>query len=137
MNIFTAIGGFFKRVFGSEQNWEKAASITLTVAQPLVQTLLTLTTGPEVAAEESKVVQIIQADLKTVNDIVVSSGPTPDALTLLDAILANLRELTSSVAIKDPTSQAAFNAITVTLIGEMEAIIQLIPGSTANTAAKA
>lgn len=127
MNIFKDIGGFFKKVFSSEQNWQKAASVTLTVAQPLVQTLLVLTAGPTVAEGEANIVKTIQADLNTVTSIVTTAGSNPSVGTILNAILANLKSVEAGVNIKDPTSQTAFTAITTTLVAEIEAVIEELP----------
>lgn len=137
MNIFGSTWGFFKKIFGSEQNWEKAAIVTLTVAQPLVTTLLTLTAGPVVAASVGGVIAQVQADLKTVNDIVVKSGATPIVSITLVSILTNLNEIEASLDIKDPTHQQAATLITQTLIGEIEAVIAELPNAASAAQGKA
>lgn len=127
MSIFSAIGSFFKKVFGSEQNWAKAATVTLDVAQPLLSTLLTLTVGAGVATEVTGIITTIQADLKTVTSIVTTAGTNPTVASTLSAVLSNLQSLGASLAIKDPTTQTAVTAIVSTLIGEVQAIIAEIP----------
>ena len=129
MNIFSGIGGFFKRLFGSEQNWEKAATITLAVATPLVGTLLTLTAGPAASAAVLSIITQIQNDLKSVNDVIVTAGPAPTAETYLNSILVNLKELEASADVKDATHQQAVTLITTTLISEIEAVIAELPAS--------
>jgi hypothetical protein len=127
MNIFSKIGGFFKHLFGSEQNWEKAATITLSVAEPLVGTLLTLTAGPAASTAVTGTINQIQSDLKAVNDVVVTAGPAPTAATYLNSILANLKELEASADIKDATKQQAVTLIATTLIDEVQAIVNELP----------
>jgi hypothetical protein len=136
MSIFSKFGGFFKNLFGKEQNWEKAASITLAVASPLAETLATLIGGPTASAATTEIVTQIQQGLKSVNDVVVSAGPTPTAQTYLNAVLINLKELETSAAIKDPTKQQAVTLITTTLIEEVNAILGELPAAAAAAPAK-
>jgi hypothetical protein len=133
MSIFSKIGGFFKNLFGKEQNWEKAATITLDVATPLVGTLLTLTAGPAASTAVVAIIGQIQADLKSVNDVIVSAGPAPTAESYLNSILANLKELEASADIKNSTNATAVTLITTTLTDEVEAILAELPSSSLPT----
>lgn len=129
MSIFSAIGGFFKNLFGKEQNWEKVASVTLAVASPLVGTILTLTAGPAASAGVLAIIGQIQNDMKAVNDVIVTAGPAPTAASYLNSILANLKELETSADIKNSTNANAVQLITTTLISEVEAILAELPSS--------
>lgn len=129
MSIFSAIGGFFKNLFGKEQNWEKVASVTLAVISPLLNTVLTLTAGPAASTAVLGVITQIQNDLKAVNDVIVTAGPAPDAAGYLNSILANLKELEASADIKNSTNANAVTLITTTLISEVEAILAELPSS--------
>lgn len=127
MSFFGKIGGFFKNLFGKEQNWEKVASVTLAVVSPLVGTILTITGGPAASAPVIAIINQIQADLKAVNDVVVTAGPAPTAASYLNSILANLQELEASADIKNSDNAHAVTLITTTLIAEVEAIIAALP----------
>jgi hypothetical protein len=131
MSFFGKIGGFFKHLIGNAHTWERAASLTLTIVMPLAQTLITLTAGPGVSAEVGGIIGKIQAGLKAVNDVVVSSGPVPTVKSTLDGVLINLKELEDSAEIKNSANATAVQLVVTTLIGEVEAIMAELPAATA------
>ncbi len=128
MSLFSKIGLWFKKVFGSEAAWERIASATITVIAPLVETIVSLTASEPASAEVTAVVNQIQGDLAAVNLVITSAGGSNVTISsLLSAIETNLQTLLTDGQIKDPATLAKVTSVVDLVIGEIQAILKVIP----------
>lgn len=124
--FFSKIEAFFKKVFGST-NWERTASATLTVIAPLLTTVITLTAGEPAAAAVSAVITDVQNDLAAASALIGAADSNPTLTGIFSAITTNLNGLLSAAEIKNPTTQEQVNSVVGTVLGEIEAIVSVIP----------
>lgn len=127
MSLFSKIGSWFKKVFGHAASWEKIASVTLTVAAPLTETIIGLTAGEPASAAVAKIISQIQNDMAAVSVTIESAGPTPTITSFLEAIDSNAKLLLTSGDIKDPATLAKVQEVVDVITGEIAAILAVLP----------
>ncbi len=134
MSFFSEIEKVFKELFGSAK-WENTASEVITVVTPLVSTILVFTAGEPAATTFNAVVLKVQNGLaaaaKVISDVSAGTKPSASAAselsTILSSIQSDLGTLLAAGQIKNPATQAKVTAIVNTIIGEVEAILQVLP----------
>jgi hypothetical protein len=130
MTFFAKFKAFWKKFFGEEAQWNKAALETITIAAPLVDGALGLI-DPAIEPEVANVLDKVKTDLTTAATLISKGEANPTLAGLLDDIKSNLGSIETAVQIKDPATQAKVTAITNTVIAEVEAVAAELPSTTA------
>jgi hypothetical protein len=126
MSFFKDIEAIFKKVFGST-NWEQTAETTITVAAPMLETIVALAAGGPAAAAVTGVVKQVQNDLAATTMLLRSaSGPTvkQKISNLITGINANLQTLLADADVKNSAKAAEITAAVNGISGELQAILQ-------------
>jgi hypothetical protein len=134
MSILAEIEKAFKDIFGSNK-WEQTASVTLTFVGPLLTTIISLTAGEPAAAMVSNVLAKVQTGLQTASKVLadVASGNATSATavatlsTTLTTVQTDLQSLLKAGQIKNPTTVASVTGVVNTIIGELQAILAVLP----------
>lgn len=127
MTFFSKIEGWFSKVFSKAPSWQQTASATLTVAAPLLETIVTLSAGEGAGEEVGKIVAEVQSDMAAASALITSSGPTPTLNSVLGSITGNLGALLTAGHIKDPGTLEKVTSVVNTIVGEVEAITSVLP----------
>jgi hypothetical protein len=143
MSLFASIENEFKKIFGSTK-WEMTAETALTLISPLLTTVIALTAGEPAAAAVGAILAKIQSSLaaaiKVLGDVKAGNATSTSAVATLSATLssvqADLKTLLTAGQIKDPTTQAKVTAVVNTVVGEVQAVLAVIP-ATGSTSAPA
>lgn len=129
MSFFSKIESWFTKIYGKAPTWEKTASATLTVAAPLVETIVTLVAGEPTAAAVGVVVSQVQSDVAAVAALISTAGPAPSISSILNAITGNLKALLTAGDIKDATTLTKVESVVNLVVGEFEAILKVVPAA--------
>ncbi len=127
MSIFSKVGSWFKKVFGSAAKDEQVVSATLAVIAPLTETIIALTAGEPAAAAIAAIVKEVQVDLATAATLATTAGGSSVTIkSFLDAVVSNLKTLLSAGQIKDPVTATKVSATITGIIEEVEAILPVV-----------
>lgn len=128
MSWFTKVENAFKDLFKST-TWEQTAETTISVAAPMVETIVALAAGGPAEAAVASVVRQVQNGLAGAKAVLGSvSGTTAKAQvsSLITAVNANLATLLQDADIKNSTHAAEITAAVNGLSGELQAIIAAV-----------
>jgi hypothetical protein len=132
MSFFSKIGSFFKKLFTNAPSWSQTASTTLTLAAPLISTVVGLVSGPDNAAEALQVAHEVQADLTAASALISQAHGTNEAgnlAAILQSVNSNLDALLGAGHIRNPETLSKVKTIVGTISGEVSAIISVLPKS--------
>jgi hypothetical protein len=130
--FFSAIGGFFKKVFNLAPSWSQVASAALTVAGANISKIVGLIAGTDAGALSAKVIAEIQADLVACKTLIADAHGTNDAVGLdnaLNSLNQHFGELLAAGHIKDAATLAKVEGIVNVVISTVEGVIALLPKS--------
>jgi hypothetical protein len=128
MSIFGKIESWFKKVF-STTTWEQKAKATLTVIAPLLETIVALSAGEPAAATVASIIAEVQSDLGAAAALIGQAGSTPTLRSVLESVKSNLQSLLTAGHIKNPETQTKVTAAVNTIVGELEAVLSIVPAS--------
>jgi len=137
-SFFHSIKAFFQKVFGSA-NLGRTISATITIAAPLVESIVAMTAGEAAADEIKSVVNEVQSDLAAAAALATSvtpgAGETVPAQigSILNGVKTNLASLLAAGHIKDTATVGKVTNIVNTVVNEIEAILSELPTVTAPT----
>jgi hypothetical protein len=137
--FFEHVGEWFKEHLGSAATFEKTAATAISIAEPLLDTLLTLTAGEPFAVMVCGVVTQVKNDLNNTSAILNGAEATGGmtVTSLLTSVQTNLGTLLADADIKNSTKAADITGAVNTLIGEVEAILAAAPAPAAAATATA
>lgn len=132
-SFFEHIGEWFKDHLGSAASFEKTAATAIMVAEPLLNTLLTLTAGEPIAAKVQGVVNQVTNDLNNTSAILNGASATGGmtVTSLLNSVKTNLGTLLADADVKNSTKAEQITGVVNTLVGEVEAILSAVPAAPA------
>lgn len=118
MSFFSKIWGALKKFF-ENPTVDQTIETTLTIATPLVATLLTLTVGAPAAAEATAIIAKIQSGIANVGQIaaqvkagvISASTGAQQAASVLKTVQSDLPAVLSTAQIKDAATSAKITAI--------------------------
>jgi hypothetical protein len=138
MSVLSKIGGFFKHIFGFFENDAAAlghsAATTIALISPLLNSLVTLTAGSTIAAKVAAVVSQVTSDLNNVTALLSgaeATNPTHSVAGYLQSIQAALPTLLADADVKNSDHAAAIATVVDTVLGEVGAILAVVPAGTA------
>jgi len=110
-----------------EPKIEAVAATTLKAAAPLViATLGIVTANPAVAAAAAATIADIQTSLAAAQVVVVSLSSATSAKSLLQGIVANLQQILTIVAVKDPGLTATITADVNKVVLALQVVIAAV-----------
>lgn len=138
MSFFSKIWAALKKFF-TDPTVDQTIETTLTVAQPLIATLLTLTVGAPAAAVASAVIAKVQTGIAAVSKIAadVKAGTTTatsgaqSAISILQTVQTDLGTVLSAAQIKDPTTAAKVTAIVDSVAESLQELVANLSGASA------
>ena len=125
-SFFAHIWEWLGEHLGSAASFEHTAATAISIAKPLLGTLLALTAGEPSAAKVSKVVDQVTNDLNDTAALLNGAGAS-GGITLtsaLESVHSNLSTLLADAEIKNSTKAEQITGIVNTLLGEIEAVGQ-------------
>lgn len=133
--FFKKIESFFKSI-GHAAPWEKTAATALSVAAPLLDTLVTLTAGEAAGELVSSIVSAIQTKMAQATALLstATSDLPPGGLTvsgILSDINTNLGTLLADADVKNSTKITQIESVVKTVSGEITAITAAMPATPA------
>lgn len=130
MSFFSKIESFFKKFF-TNTTWEQKVSAGIAITAPGLQTLIALTAGQENADQVASIVKEVQTDLATLSALLSQAQAGQDVhqtiINILEAVKNNLSDLLAAGHIKDQDTLTKVTAIVNGVIGEIEAVLPLVP----------
>jgi hypothetical protein len=134
MSIFHSTFAFFKKVFTSEPSWTKTAQVAIAVVAPLAESLAVYAGGAHAGSDAASIVHTVQTDLGIVNATLAqlhgqpaNAGAAALLKNALQSIKDNLPGLLELAAVKNPNSKEAATLAVTTIVGELDAILSVIP----------
>lgn len=134
MSFFSSIEGALKKFFTTAPKWENIAQGTLTLIAPLVKGIAASTASESDQKTISAIIDEIQTDL-AVTSAAISTGSTGGATVALTSLQTNLGALLTAGHIKDPATLQKVQGIATIVIGEVSAILAVVPKTSAPPAA--
>lgn len=134
--FFEHIYDFLKAHLGSAASFEHTAATAISIAKPLLNTLLVLTAGEPIADKVAGVVKQVTTDLNDTSAIL--SGAEAGGLTLagvLESVKSNLGTLLADADVKNSTKATQIEGVVNTIVGEVEAILAAAPPKSVGVAA--
>lgn len=125
---FEKVKAEFLKLFGKEQEWDKAASTAIAIAAPLVETVLGLV-EPAVVPEVQVIVSRVQTYLAGASALVAEAQATPTLTGFLNAVESDMTSLLSLAGVKNSASASKISAIVTTIVGEVKAILSALPAA--------
>lgn len=125
-SFFSEVETEFKKLFGTAPAALQTASGVLTVVAPLVESIVALTGNEAAAAAISVVVGQVKADMAAVSTLIKSSGATPTVTSVMNAIVANLKDLLTAGDIKNESTLSTVTAVVNTIVSEIEAVLAVV-----------
>jgi hypothetical protein len=123
--FFEHIDEWMKDHLGNAATFEKTAATAISIAEPLLNTLLALVAGEPFAARVSALVTQVTNDLNNTSAILNGAAATGGmtVTSLLSGVKSNLGTLLEDADIKNSAKSAEITGVVNTLTGEVEAIL--------------
>jgi hypothetical protein len=123
--FFDHIGEWFQDHLGNAATFEKTAATAISVAEPLLDTLLALAVGEPFAAKVQAIANQVVNDLNNTSAILKGAEATGGmtVTSLLTSVQTNLGTLLADADIKSSAKSAEITDVVNTLSGEVEAIL--------------
>jgi len=117
------IEGWLTEFLGAAPKWEHIVATGLTFIGPLLATTVQISAGEAEGAKIAADIAAAQKDLTDLGTTLNSVGTTPDAVTIINAVIVNLQALLADAHIVNPTIVANITLV----INELLALVQAIP----------
>lgn len=124
---FTDIENIFKKFFKNEPTWAQVALVDISYAAPILNTVITVIGGAQLAAEVSTIISVIQNDIVLATKFIKAEDSSKNLTDVLNNIVANLGNLLSLGSIKNHAEIATITAYVNGIVGEIEAILGNLP----------
>lgn len=124
---FEDIENLFKKLFKSEPSWAQVAETDIAFVSPILESIVTSVGGTSVDAEVNAAVAVIQNGLVLATKFIQAEDASTNLSDALNALKTNLGALLSLAAIKNSTKVATITNYVDLFIGELNAIIAVLP----------
>jgi len=142
MSIFSTLKTYFEKIkilfkkFSQEEpTWAQIAETDIAFGAPIVENIVTLVGGATLGSEVTNAITLIKNDLAVVTKFIKEEDSSSNLSEALETLKANFTALLSIAAIKNSAKVTEITAYVNTIIGEIEAILTLLPSVKTTTTA--
>ncbi|HEY2361223.1 MAG TPA: hypothetical protein VGK36_08915 [Candidatus Angelobacter sp.] len=135
--MFKKIGTFFKNLWNETPKWSESVSTGIILVAPLANTIVAMVAPDEVPLVQNVVSQVksgLAAAAKFASDAHGSDAAPAGLITTLEAVKSNLGDLLTAGHIKNADTLTKVTAVANSIIGEVEAILEVVPKGAALSA---
>jgi hypothetical protein len=130
---FEKVKSFFAKIFSEAPQWTVTASTAVKLALPLASTIVKLIVGSAEGTEAVNIGNEVVSDLGVVGTLLANAHAAPDAGTVsqitaaLNSVSSGLDALLKGGHIKNADTLANVETSANLVIGEVEAIMSVLP----------